>query len=105
MHSGKGSLHAVEGGEALPVAGLEAGEFPVQWDADGRSLYVHKRAGVPNKVWLLDPSSGARRPWRDILPPESAANVPRLLITRDGRSYVYGTQRVLSELYLIEGLR
>ena len=105
MHSGKASLHAVEGGESLPVAGLEAGEFPVQWDAYGRFLYVHKRAGVPNKVWLLDLSSGARRPWRDISPPESVTAVPRLLITRDGRSYVYGTQRVLSELYLIEGLR
>ncbi len=102
---GKASLCPVEGGEEVPVAGLEAGEIPVQWSFDGRSLYVHKRAGVPNKVWLLDPRSGARRPWRDISPTESAPGVPRLLIARDGRSYVYGVQRTLSELYLIEGLR
>jgi eukaryotic-like serine/threonine-protein kinase len=102
---GKGFLYAVEGGEPLPVAGLESADVPVRWSSDGRSLYVHKRAGVPNKVWLLDPSSGARRPWRDILPSESATAIPRLVITPDGRSYVYGTARVLSELYLIEGLR
>ncbi|HLN58751.1 MAG TPA: protein kinase [Thermoanaerobaculia bacterium] len=103
--AGKASLHAIEGGEALPIAGLEAGEIPVQWDSDGRSLYVHKRGGVPNKIWLLDPSSGARRPWRDISPPESVTTIGRLLIARDGKSYAYGVQRVLSELYLIEGLR
>ncbi|HSP94817.1 MAG TPA: protein kinase, partial [Thermoanaerobaculia bacterium] len=102
---GKASLHPVEGGEATPVAGLEAEEIPVQWSFDGRSLYVHKRGGIPNKVWLLDPSSGARRPWRDISPADWATNIPRLLITPDGKSYVYGMQRVLSELYLIEGLR
>ena len=104
--AGKGSLYTVDSGKALPVAGLEPGDIPVQWTSDGHSLYVHKRGGgVPNKVWLLDISSGSRRPWRDITPPESALNVPRLLVTRDGKSYVYGTQRVLSELYLIEGLR
>ena len=100
------SLYRVEGGEELPIAGLEAGEIPIQWSADGRFLYVHKRGGIPNKVWLLDPSSGARRPWRDIFPPdESRAGIPRLLISRDGKSYAYGTARILSELYLIEGLR
>ena len=101
----KASLYPVEGGEEIPIAGLEAGEFPVQWSSDGRSLYVHKRGGVPNKVWLVDPSSGARRPWRDIFPPESAVAVHRLLISRDGSTYAYGVQRTLSELYLIEGLR
>ncbi len=103
--AGKASLHAIEGGEALPVAGLEAGEVPVQWESAGRSLYVYRRGGVPNKVWLLDPSSGARRPWRDISPPESVKLIARLLIARDGKSYAYGVQRVLSELYLIEGLK
>ena len=103
--AGRGFLYAVDGGEALPVSGLEPADIPVQWSSDGRFLYVHKRGGVPNKAWLLDPSSGARRPWRDISAPEWVSSVPRLLITPDGRSYVYGTQRVLSELYLIEGLR
>ncbi len=66
---------------------------------------MHKRAGLPNKVWLLDLSSGARRPWRDIAPPDLALGIPRLVITPDGATYVYGMQHVLSELYVIEGLR
>jgi len=106
MHgAGRASLYPIEGGEALPVAGLEAGEALVQWSADGRSLYVHKFQEVPNKVLLLDPMSGTRRPWSEISPPESVSILPQLLFARDGKSYVYGTQRVLSELYLIEGLK
>ena len=41
----------------------------------------------------------------EIKPGEPVEQVLSLLMTRDGKSYVYGTQRVLSELYLIEGLR
>jgi hypothetical protein len=106
MHSpGNASLYPVEGGEARPVPGLEAKEFLLQWSADGHSLYVHKVDGAPNKAWLVDPASGARRAWREIAPPESVSVLPQLVIARDGQSCVYGTQRVLSELYLIEGLR
>ena len=32
-------------------------------------------------------------------------SLPILLLTRDGKSYVYGATRNLSELYLVEGLR
>ncbi len=105
LSPGKALLYPIEGGEPIPLAGLEEGEIPVQWSSDGRFLYIHKRGGLPDKVWLLDPSSGSRRPWREISPPELATSIRRLLITRDGKSYIYGTQHVLAELYLIEGLR
>ncbi len=101
----KASLHPIEGGETRPVAGLEAQDVPVHWNSDGRSLYVHKVAGAPNKVWLLDPASGNRRLWREITLPESISLLRHLLISQEGKSYAYGTQRVLSELYMIEGLR
>jgi Tol biopolymer transport system component len=99
------SLYPLEGGEARPVAGLDADDVPVQWSEDGRFLYVHRRQGIPNKVWLLDPASGKKQPWLEIKPGEPVRGVWLLLMTRDGRSYVYGTQRVLAELYLVEGLR
>jgi dipeptidyl aminopeptidase/acylaminoacyl peptidase len=102
---GKVSLYPVEGGEARPVAGLEAEDWPIQWSEDGRFLYVHKRFGVPNKVWLLDPASGKKQPWLEIKVGEPVTALGILLMTRDGKSYVYGTRRVFSELYLVEGLR
>ncbi len=103
---GKASLYPLEGGEARPVAGLEFEDRPVQWSEDGRFLYVHKYVGIPNKVWLLDPVSGKKQPWLEIKPSEPVQfGLEVLLMTRDGKSYVYGAQRILSELYLVEGLR
>jgi dipeptidyl aminopeptidase/acylaminoacyl peptidase len=101
----KASLYPVDGGAPRPVAGLEAGDWPIQWSEDGRFLYVHRRQEIPNKVWLLDPSSGKKQPWLDIKPAEPLVALPILLLTRDGKSYVYGSRRVFSELYLVEGLR
>jgi hypothetical protein len=102
---GKASLYPLEGGETRPVAGLEAEDLPIQWSEDGRFLYVHRRPGIPNKVWLLDPATGKKQPWLEIKPGEPVQGVGFLLMTRDGKSYVYGAQRVLSELYMVEGLR
>ena len=87
------------------MAGLEADDWAVQWSQDGRFLYVHRHNGVPNKVWLLDPASGKKSPWLEIKPGEPVDVIESLLMTRDGKAYVYGTSRVLSELYLIEGLK
>jgi hypothetical protein len=101
----KASLFPLEGGQARPVVGLDAGDWPIQWSEDGRFLYVHRRSEIPNKVWLLDPASGKKQPWLEIKPGESVQGVAFLLMTRDGKSYVYGTQRTLSELYLVDGLR
>jgi len=102
---GKASLYPLEGGEARPIAGLEEEDWPVQWSADGRSLYVHKPPGIPNKVWLLDLASGKRSLFEEIQTREPVLGLPTLLLTRDGKSYVYGTWRSLSELYIVDGLR
>ena len=77
----------------------------MQWSADGSSLYVHLRRGSPNKVWQLDPASGSRRLLREILPIEPVTGLEQLLMSRDGKSYVYGTFRASSELYVVEGLK
>jgi Tol biopolymer transport system component len=103
--SAKASLYPLAGGEPRPVAGLEAGDWPIQWSEDGRVLYVHKRPESPNRVWRLDPASGQKQPWLEIKPGEPVTGLPILLLTREGKSYVYGATRVLSELYLVDGLR
>jgi hypothetical protein len=97
--------YPVEGGEPEPIAGLEDGDYPVQWTSDG-ALYV-RSGGMPVKLSRIDVATGARSAWKELAPGDPAG-VPwlmRLLLTRDGRSYAYGFHRALSELYLVEGLR
>ena len=97
--------YPVEGGEPEAIAGLEDGEYPVQWTNDG-ALYV-RSGGMPVKVLRIDVATGARAAWKELAPADAAGVswMMRLLLTRDGRSYAYGFNRALSELYLVDGLK
>lgn len=101
-------LYPVEGGQPRLIPGLEPDDWPAGWAADGRSLYVslHPHA-LPAKVCLVDIATGQKKLWKQIMPPDPAGStyVGSLLVSRDGRSYVYGMNRVMSDLYLVQGLR
>ncbi len=103
----KAYLYPVDGGDPKPIPGLAEGEAPMQWSGDGRALYVLRRDEIPAKVFKLLVSTGKRERWRDIMPADPAGipAIDTLLVTPDGASYVYGYHRILSELYLVEGLK
>jgi Tol biopolymer transport system component len=104
---GIGSLYPVAGGNPHPVPGMEAGEIPILWDESGRSLYVYRPSELPARVYLVDISSGKRTLWKQLMPPDPSGveYVGPVLPTPDGKTYVYGYRRLLSDLYLVEGLR
>ena len=99
--------YPLEGGSPLPIEGLAEGEFPVQWSADGRSLFVYRIGDVPARIFRLDLSTGRRELWKELIPQDLAgANViPSVQIAPDGRAYAYYYGQVLSDLYLVEGLK
>jgi hypothetical protein len=103
--NGKAFLFPIEGGDPLPVPGLNSGDRPIQWTADGRFLYVVRRDEVPVRIWVLDPATGSRTLFKEVSPAEPTQNVWYFLITPDGQSYIYSYDRALSDLYLVEGLR
>jgi Tol biopolymer transport system component len=99
-------LYPLEGGAPVGLRAIAAeDEWPVGWSADGR-LYVVSR-GVPWKVFLLDPATGRKDLWKEFLPADSAGVWPyaRIRITPDGKAYAYSFERVLAELFLVEGVR
>jgi hypothetical protein len=102
----KAFVYRVDGGKLAEVQGLGAGEGPVQFADDGRSLYVVGPKEVPRKVYRLDPSTGHRELWRSVGPadPVGVSEI-RVFPTPDGKSYLYNYTRALSDLYLVEGLR
>jgi hypothetical protein len=63
----------VEGGEPKPIAGIEAGEIPVQWSADGNLLYTRVARALPLKVFRLELSTGKKELFREILPADPTA--------------------------------
>jgi Tol biopolymer transport system component len=100
-------LYPADGGTPQPAPGpVEPGEL-AEWSADGRSLFVtEKVSGSVVKVFRRDLSTGQRQLWKEIAPSDPAGFFSiRPAIARDGRSYVYGYSRRLSNLFLVRGLR
>jgi hypothetical protein len=61
---------------------------------------------VPARISLIDVASGAARPWLTIEPLDRTGVhiFPSMRLTRDGHTCVYTYARLLSELYLVNGL-
>jgi Tol biopolymer transport system component len=100
-------IYPLEGGEPTPIAGIDPDDTPCEWGADGHSLYIYKRRELPAKIYLLDLTTGKKTLWKELAPAD-AAGVGYLSppsITHDGSAYVYNYTRVLSELYLVEGVK
>jgi Tol biopolymer transport system component/predicted Ser/Thr protein kinase len=104
---GRPTLYPIDGGDARSIPGVALGDVPIRWSADGRSLYVARGLGVPARVDLLDVSTGARRPWKEVTPPDlvGITQLGPILVTGDGRGYVYSYRRLLDDLFVVRGLR
>ncbi|HEY3204267.1 MAG TPA: protein kinase [Thermoanaerobaculia bacterium] len=104
---GKPVAYPIEGGEPTALAGLEAGDLPVGWTADDRGLFVQRSGAPAAKIERLDPATGRAEPWREILPSDATGvvRVSSVLVSPDGTFYAYAYSRVLSNLFLAEGLK
>ena len=101
-------LYPLFGGDPRPIRGLEKGDVPIRFHADGR-LFVRVRSQdlLKATVALLDPQTGRRQPWK-VLGPSHPAGVVGLTFvfpSADGRAYVYSYDRILSDLFLVTDLR
>jgi eukaryotic-like serine/threonine-protein kinase len=103
----KAYLFPVPSGDPRPIKGMQPGEVPVEWTADGRALYIYRGGELPAKLYRLEIESGNRTLWKQLMPPDPAGVefIGPVLPTPDGKSYVYGYRRLLSDLYLVEGLQ
>jgi outer membrane protein assembly factor BamB len=104
---GRDYLFPVHSGEPVPISGLLPAEQPIGWTEDSKSLYIYRLGEVPAKVYCLDLATGRRTAWKELMPadPAGVATIGPILITPDGKTYVYGFHRTLADLYLVEGLK
>jgi Tol biopolymer transport system component len=100
-------LYPLGGGEPTAIQGLAPGEDPVGWTSDGRLLYVFRRGDYPGKVYRLEPSTGRRELWKVLTPPDPAgiSSLSPPAVASDGKTYVYSYNRILSDLFLADGIR
>jgi len=103
----KAYFYPVAGGEPKAVPGAEVGEQPIQWSDDKKTIYFYRPGDLPAKVYRVDLSTGHKALWKELMPSDSAgvSRIGPILLTPDGKSCLYGYHRILSDLYLVEGLK
>lgn len=98
-----------------PIAGGEPQKFPFTPNPDerlmaffdgGKSLLV-RTPNLPVKITRVDLATGRREPFREIVPadPAGVQDIPTIRFSRDGKSYAYSVGRILSDLFVVDGLK
>lgn len=99
--------YAVDGSAPIPLTYLDSDDLPLQWSADESILYVQRMGQWPPAVDRVNTTTGKRERWKTIQPadPSGLDSVIRILITPDGKTYCHDYVRILSELFIVEGLK
>jgi hypothetical protein len=85
--------------------GIKPDDIPLQWEASGRAVFVWN-GSFPARVERLELDTGRRSLWKEISAPDpSGVLYGNLLLTPDGQSYVYRYRRLLSNLFVVDGVR
>jgi len=100
------SIYPVDVGTAVQVHGTRAGERPVRWMPDGKGVVVAAFES-PNVIYLIDLSTGNRKFFRTMAVPDGlrAQDIGSPVFAPDFKSYVYSYTRIVSDLYVVEGLK
>ena len=103
---GKISIYDVAGGNASLVPNTEEGEEALQWTTDGKSLLV-ARQEISSRVFLLDLATGQRKPFKSFSMPDPTGLIDSSppIFSRDLKAYTHSYMRIMSDLYMVEGLK
>lgn len=102
------AIYAADGAAPpINVNGVEAGEVPIQWSSDAASLLVYRPTALPAQVFRVNLATGARELWKEFTPTDPAGvyKIAPICVTADGNAYAYDALRMLSDLYVADGLR
>ncbi|MGA2236651.1 MAG: winged helix-turn-helix domain-containing protein [Terriglobales bacterium] len=100
-------LYPMDGGQPTALSGIEPGESVVRWSADGKYLFATNEGVIPVEVYRVEVATGHRQLVYTLSPSDAAGlwGMYSVLVTPDGKSYIYSDVRILSDLYLATGLR
>ena len=78
---------------------------PAKWAADSRHLYMNTVGAAPFRVLLADPSTGRAELVRTFSSPVAGGLqwLAKVAITPDGEHYAYSLQRMVSQLFVVDG--
>ncbi len=95
---------SIPGGEIREIPGLTFDDRPTQISDDGTALFLVGGNDIPRKVYRFDIATGRRELWRTVSPTDLAGVSELAVYPSGGDSYLYEYTRILSDLYLVEGV-
>jgi hypothetical protein len=100
------SMTGGEKGKELPP--LEARETLIRWAADGRSFFTYQSADRKTAIISrVELASGKREVVKERMPADRAGvtGYDSASISEDGKTIVYSYNRVIGDVYLVDGLK
>jgi eukaryotic-like serine/threonine-protein kinase len=100
-------LYPVAGGDPQKLnITMSADERVLGFMSDGKSLLLRTRS-IPVQITRVDLATGHRESWKQVVPADLAGvhSIANIKFSADGKSYAYSTFRVLSDLYVVDGLK
>lgn len=104
---GKLVIYHADGSAAPePINGTQEGDRALRWTADGKAILV-AALNLQNVIYSVDLATGQRKPFRTMPVPDglTAQDVSSPIFAPDLKSYVYAYTRIISDLYVVDGLR
>jgi hypothetical protein len=98
------SLYPLDGGSPKALPGLEAGDLPLRFRSDGRSLYVLGHHQPPARIYAVEIETGKKELMTELHPFDPAGAWKILLVstTPDADAFAYSYRLSASDLYLME---
>ncbi len=99
-------IYPIDGGDPRPLQGLDRSDRVVCWMAD-QSVIVYRMNELPARLYRVDPASGERKVWREIVPPDPTGifRIGRVRTNADASAYGYVYYMHLVDLHVLSGVR
>jgi Tol biopolymer transport system component len=102
---GQQRVYRLDGGASESIPGVREGDRVLQWTDDDGALFVGHRVGPVWQVRRLDLRTGRETPWTEIAPRTTAGlRLSWVYLTPNGRFWAHSYSRLLTDLYVAEGL-
>jgi serine/threonine protein kinase/sugar lactone lactonase YvrE len=99
-------LYPIDGGKIVPLPKWTSGDDPIGPTTDNHSFFV-STGDFPTNIYRFDFVTGSRQFVRQLRPIDNTGivHLGKVLITPDGKYYVYGATREVGNLFLVTGLK
>lgn len=100
-------LYPISGGAPRKLNFVEnPDESVVRFIDGGKGLLLRDRK-LPLQITRVEVATGHREPWKQIVPADMAGvqSIPIVRFSADGKSYAYSIARMLSDLFVVSGLK